>query len=65
MAATMRRIHKDLSTATKETNEFFTLDPDIENTASGNKCKGIIFGHSNSYKGGLFHFEIILLYKYL
>jgi hypothetical protein len=23
MAATMRRIHKDLSTATKETNEFF------------------------------------------
>jgi len=59
MAATMRRIHKDLSIATKETNEFFTLDPDIENTASGNKCKGIIFGHSDSYEGGLFHFEII------
>ena len=58
MAATMRRIYKDVSTATKEPNEIFTLDPDIKNTASGNTCEGILFGHG-PYKGGVFQFNII------
>lgn len=58
MAASMRRIHKDVAAAIKEPNEFFSLDPDIENTDSGFKCNGILFGHG-PYKGGIFQFNII------
>jgi ubiquitin-protein ligase len=64
MASTIQTIYKAISLAIKEPNEFFTLDPDIENTTSGYKCKGIMFGHYGSYKGGIFKFEIIFPKEY-
>ena len=59
MTTAMRRIHKDLKAVRDITNEFFSFDPDIENTDSGFKCNGILFGHYGFYKGCIIKFEMI------
>ena len=59
MTAAMRRIHKDLRAVRDIPNEFFSFDPDIENTDSGFKCNGNLFGHYGFYKGCIIKFEMI------
>lgn len=64
MAAALKRLRKELVEIKKEYSELFTIVPDIIDTDLGYKINGIIFGHNEPYKNGMFYFEMFFSHDY-
>ena len=66
MASALKRIRKEIIEITKEKNqnEFFTINPDIIDTNLGYNIEGIMFGHDEPYRNGMFEFKIFFPHDY-
>lgn len=64
MATALKRLRKELMEITKEQNEFFTINPDIIDTNLGYNIEGIMFGHDEPYRNGMFEFKIFFPHDY-
>ena len=64
MASALKRLRRELVEITKEPQTFFTINPDIIETNLGYNIEGIMIGHDEPYRNGMFKFEISFTHDY-